>query len=167
MPFHDSGKTRRTMESDVELENVRNEVLRKIGRNMLLYQQVEHMFKYLVANGRIEGYASKLKANHKRRVKTICSPVGGDVARCRQLHIRCHPGGDARVGPRVPGTGGLRRGQGYSCRPRWGAHSARSRAGPDSPTGVPRPTTRVRRDCLSLVVESPPAQKAFCITIQM
>jgi len=59
------------MKSDVELEAVRNEVLRKIGRNMLLYQQVEHMFKYLVANGRIEGYASELKANHKRRVETI------------------------------------------------------------------------------------------------
>jgi hypothetical protein len=31
------------MESPQELENVRNEVLRKIGRNMLLYQQMEHM----------------------------------------------------------------------------------------------------------------------------
>ncbi|MGB7934689.1 MAG: hypothetical protein WCH04_21200 [Gammaproteobacteria bacterium] len=77
MPIHDSGKTRRTMVSAVELENVRNEVLRKIGRNMLLYQQVEHMFKYLVANGRIEGYASELKANHKRRVETISKQTLG------------------------------------------------------------------------------------------
>ena len=48
---------------------------------MLLYQQVEHMLKYLVANGRIEGYASDLKANHKRRVETIPSTSGCDPFR--------------------------------------------------------------------------------------
>ena len=65
------------MESDVELESVRNEVLRKIGRNMLLYQQVEHMLKYLVSNGRIEGSASDLRANHKRIVETISKQTLG------------------------------------------------------------------------------------------
>jgi len=83
IPFYDSGKTRRTMKSVVELEAVRNEVLRKIGRNMLLYQQVEHMFKYLVANCRIEGYASELMANHKRRVETISKQtLGATVSFC-------------------------------------------------------------------------------------
>jgi hypothetical protein len=65
------------MDSAVELENVRNEVLRKIGRNMLLYQQVEHILKFLVASGRIEGNASDLKANHKRRVDTISKQTLG------------------------------------------------------------------------------------------
>ena len=65
------------MESPVELENVRNEVLQKIGRNMLLYQQVEHMLKYLVANGRIEGSENDLRGNHKRRVDSTAKQMLG------------------------------------------------------------------------------------------
>lgn len=44
---------------------------------MLLYQQVEHMLKYLVANGSIEGSASDLRANHKQRVNTISKQTLG------------------------------------------------------------------------------------------
>ncbi len=39
------------MEAKIELEKAKNEVLRKIGRNMLLFQQLEQMLKYLIANG--------------------------------------------------------------------------------------------------------------------
>ena len=44
-----------------------------------MYQQVEHMLKYLVANGQIEGYASEIKADHKQRVETISKQMLGQV----------------------------------------------------------------------------------------
>ncbi len=53
---------------DEQLENTKNEVLRKIGRNLLLIQQVEHMLKYLIANGKVSGYASELpNIRHKQK----------------------------------------------------------------------------------------------------
>jgi hypothetical protein len=44
---------------------------------MLLYPQVEHLFKYLVANGQIEGYASELTDEHKRRIDAISKQTLG------------------------------------------------------------------------------------------
>lgn len=38
---------------DVELEKLNNEVLRKIGRNVMLFQEMEHMLKCLSANSKI------------------------------------------------------------------------------------------------------------------
>jgi len=45
----------------MELEKAKNEVLRKIGRNMLLFQKLEQMLKYLITNGKVAGYASEIK----------------------------------------------------------------------------------------------------------
>ena len=52
-----------TMESDTELERLRNEVFRKIGRNVLNFQNLERKLKFLIANGQIAGYASELRRN--------------------------------------------------------------------------------------------------------
>lgn len=41
------------MMSDTELEKLKNEVLRKIGRNLLNYQKIEHMLKFIITNGNI------------------------------------------------------------------------------------------------------------------
>lgn len=38
---------------DFELEERRSRVLQKIGRNLLLFQQLEAMLKRVVANGRV------------------------------------------------------------------------------------------------------------------
>ena len=59
------------MESDMELEKAKNEVLSKIGRNMLLFQQLEQMLKYLIANGKVAGCASEIKANKEKRAAAI------------------------------------------------------------------------------------------------
>lgn len=59
------------MESDMELEKAKNQVLRKIGRNMLLFQQLEQMLKYLIANGKVAGCASEIKANKEKRAAAI------------------------------------------------------------------------------------------------
>lgn len=69
------------METDPELENLRNEVLRKIGRNVMLFQQMEHMLKCLLANNRCSGYASEYKVNlekHKEIIqkKTLGQAIG-------------------------------------------------------------------------------------------
>lgn len=55
----------------MELEKAKNEVLRKIGRNMLLFQQLEQMLKYLIANGKVAGCASEIKANQEKRAAVI------------------------------------------------------------------------------------------------
>jgi hypothetical protein len=35
------------------LKDLVADVLRKIGRNMMLFQQLEHLLKFIVANGRL------------------------------------------------------------------------------------------------------------------
>ena len=67
------------MEINVELEKLKNEVLRKIGRNVMLFQQMEHLLKFLVANGTSSGYASELKTNHEQRTATIHKKTMGQV----------------------------------------------------------------------------------------
>lgn len=46
------------------------EVLRRIGRNLLLFQHIEHLLKQLMAAARFEGTATTLQANlDERRAK--------------------------------------------------------------------------------------------------
>ncbi len=66
----------------MELESVRNEVLRKIGRNLLLFQDMERKLKFVVANGEFNGYVSDLPAIHQansaRVQKMTMGPVVGE-----------------------------------------------------------------------------------------
>jgi len=68
------------MELEVGLENVRNEVLRKIGRNLVLFQQVEHILKYLIANGQFSGKTGEIKANKERRAERVHKKTMGMLA---------------------------------------------------------------------------------------
>lgn len=63
----------------MELEIIKNEVLRKIGRNVMLFQQMEHILKYLLASGKNSGYASELKTNQEQRAATIHKQTMGQV----------------------------------------------------------------------------------------
>ena len=67
------------MESQSELEKTKNAVLRKIGRNMLLFQKMEHLLKYLTANGNLSGYINELEANKKKRAEAICKKTLGQL----------------------------------------------------------------------------------------
>lgn len=40
---------------DMELKDIQKEVQRKIGRNVLCFQQVEHMLKHLIPRAKMEG----------------------------------------------------------------------------------------------------------------
>lgn len=66
---------------EVELKNAQEEVKNKCGRNMLLFQQAEHLLKYLVSIGKISGYASEVnnkleKQKEKTSIKTLGQLVG-------------------------------------------------------------------------------------------
>ncbi len=64
---------------EVELDYAKDEVLRKIGRNMLLYQQLEQLLKFLTANGQFSGYASEIWKNKAQKEKKIKKETMGKL----------------------------------------------------------------------------------------
>jgi len=65
---------------DAKIEVKKNEVLRKIGRNIMLFQQMEHMLKFFIADGEISGYASELKKTYEQRRKIIDKQTMGQLS---------------------------------------------------------------------------------------
>jgi hypothetical protein len=63
----------------VTLEDSVNEVLRKIGRNMMLFQQLEHLLKFIVANGSFSGYVSELNFKKEQRAASIQKQTMGQL----------------------------------------------------------------------------------------
>ncbi len=65
----------------MSLDDLVNEVCRKIGRNILLFQQLEYYLKYIVANASISGYAGEIVEKKARQIacankKTMGALVG-------------------------------------------------------------------------------------------
>ena len=67
------------MGKKVELEKAKNEVQRKIGRNVLIFQQVEYLLKYVVANGNLSGSLSQLHAKKKQQIKITKKQTMGQL----------------------------------------------------------------------------------------
>jgi len=67
------------MKKDADLEKLISEVLRKIGRNIILFQQMEQLLKHLVSIGKCSGYSSELKSILQQRIKTINKQTMGKV----------------------------------------------------------------------------------------
>jgi len=61
------------------LETHLDEVLKKIGRNVMLFQHLEHLLKYLVANRSISGYVSELMLQEEKRRATISKQTMGQL----------------------------------------------------------------------------------------
>lgn len=57
------------------------EVLRKIGRNVLLFQQIEGILKYLIANHRIDWAASDYVERQKMRVNSVQNQMMGNLVK--------------------------------------------------------------------------------------
>lgn len=55
-----------------------DEVLRKIGRNVLLFQQMEAMLKFLVSRCSLEGTVSELKSNHEKAIEAVSRQTLGN-----------------------------------------------------------------------------------------
>jgi hypothetical protein len=56
---------------DRALESLKNEVHRKLGRNIILFQKIELLLKFLLANSKISGYIDDLKIIQERQNKTF------------------------------------------------------------------------------------------------
>jgi len=54
-----------------QLEKATNEVLRKIGRNVLLFQQMELALKDLVSTANISGYVSELESKQIDKIESV------------------------------------------------------------------------------------------------
>lgn len=57
----------RSVDTSISVDNARNEVLRKIGRNVVLFQQLEGLMKELAARQGISTPVSRLKVAHEER----------------------------------------------------------------------------------------------------
>jgi len=59
------------MNTDQDLSAIRDEVLQKIGRNLVNFQKIELMLKHLIANGRVSGYMSELKQIQEKKLECV------------------------------------------------------------------------------------------------
>ena len=76
------------MEQYMELEKVKNEVQRKIGRNLLHFQQFELRLKWLLANIKIEVCASEQTSDQERKTESINKKTLGELIRLYTNHIQ-------------------------------------------------------------------------------
>ncbi len=56
-----------------------NEVHRKIGRNMMLFQEFEYLLKFILANGKFSGFISELKAIRTEQAARINKQTMGQL----------------------------------------------------------------------------------------
>jgi hypothetical protein len=68
------------MEMEQEFKEVQNEVLRKVGRNVVLYQQFEVMLKLLVTHGNFSGYVCDLKVRKEKHKEKVMKQTLGLTA---------------------------------------------------------------------------------------
>ena len=62
------------------LDKARSETLRKIGRNVVIFQKMEAMLKHLVAYGNMEGYMSDLQQVRMQRASSVARQSMGKLA---------------------------------------------------------------------------------------
>lgn len=75
-------------EQSVALDPTRNEVLRRLGRNVLLFQQIEGLLKSLLVAGSASGYASELVQKRNDRAERInIRTMGGVVGELFENHF--------------------------------------------------------------------------------
>ena len=65
---------------DEQVETARNECMRRIGRNMLMFQHMEQLLKFLLANSSLEGYGKELESLKTRRESDISSMTMGQLS---------------------------------------------------------------------------------------
>jgi len=54
-----------------------DDVLRKVGRNVVLFQQLEQLLKFVVANGNLSGFASELSTLKKQQTEKVSKQTMG------------------------------------------------------------------------------------------
>jgi hypothetical protein len=64
----------------MELKQAKKEVIYKFGRNVLMFRQMEHLLKHLVANDGVSGHPRDFTAKTKKRVDSVMKKTLGMVA---------------------------------------------------------------------------------------
>lgn len=67
--------------SDTDHETAVDEVLRKIGRNILTFQRMEAMLKHLISRSRLEGTAESLRADHENAIDAVSRQTMGTLVK--------------------------------------------------------------------------------------
>lgn len=57
--------------NSLELESEINDTLRKIGKNVLHFQRMEAMLKFIISRSGLQGTASTLKVEHEKAVEAV------------------------------------------------------------------------------------------------
>lgn len=60
-------------------KSTQDEVLRRVGRNLLLFQQIEHCLKFLLSNHKWGGTAKTVKTNLQRQAKDVSKKMLGQL----------------------------------------------------------------------------------------
>ena len=60
-------------------QNLQDEVLRKIGRNLLIFQQIEGLLKMILGNSKVQGYARELALYQEQRINGIQKDMMGQL----------------------------------------------------------------------------------------
>ena len=64
-----------------KLQSELNETLRKIGRNVLNFQRMERMLKFLISQSNMEGTVRTLKPNHDKAVEAVDRQTMGNLVK--------------------------------------------------------------------------------------
>ena len=62
-----------------DIEPTQNEVLRRVGRNLLLFQQIEHFLKFLLSTHKSGGTAETFKTNLQKQTEGISKKMLGQL----------------------------------------------------------------------------------------
>jgi hypothetical protein len=62
-------------------EQLKAEVLRRIGRNLLIFQQIEALLKFLLIQHKTEGTPEDFQARHEKRAKRINKEILGNLVK--------------------------------------------------------------------------------------
>ena len=72
-------------------QSLKDEVLRKIGRNLLIFQQIEGLLKMILGDSRVQGYADELADNKEQRVNGIQRDMLGQLFQRYKDEILSNP----------------------------------------------------------------------------
>lgn len=60
-------------------QKLQDEVLRKVGRNLLIFQQIEGLLKMILGNSKVQGYARELALKQEQRINGIQTDMMGQL----------------------------------------------------------------------------------------
>jgi len=72
-------------------QNLKDEVLRKIGRNLLIFQQIEGLLKMILGESRVNGHVHELADNKAQRVNGIQKDMLGQLFQRYKDEILSNP----------------------------------------------------------------------------